>query len=398
MRRLTSMREFLLDALQDAEPQERVVQRLASLLSCTVALFGVDGRLLHASGPVPPGELWDAVTLHAKGGAPEVRGTPPAIAAVRDRELVAGWLIVVRRSLDSDVYARPLVEMTAALLSTLAGVQRISAGRRRAEHAAFVSDLLAGAREDEVWRHRAAELGLELGGPVALRAIAAAGGPPDALAGRLDAALAAPPALRRLTAGRGEAAVAVVQAPDAELRGRLDELYRRLGDAAIAVGRRAATVHELRDSIADALRSVTGEAGRAPRSSGTRTSTSSAGCCAAATTMAWPASRAPSSSRWPGTRSFWRPSTATSPAACTWSAPRGRWACTRTRCATASAASRSASAGRCRTPRRSPRCTSRAGRRADGSHIVRSRTRRFGRSPVSVSDIGPTECGRSEER
>ncbi|UGS34730.1 PucR family transcriptional regulator [Capillimicrobium parvum] len=262
MRRLTSMREFLLDALQDAEPQQRVVQRLASLLSCTVALFGVDGRLLHASGPVPPDELWDAVALHAKGGAPEVRGTPPAIAAVRDRELVAGWLIVVRRSLDSDVYARPLVEMTAALLSTLAGVQRISAGRRRAEHAAFVSDLLAGTREDEVWRHRAAELGLELGGPVALRAIAAAGGPPDALAGRLDAALAAPPALSRLTARRGEAAVAVVQAPDAELRGRLDELYRRLGDAAIAVGRRAATVHELRDSIADALRSVTGEAGR----------------------------------------------------------------------------------------------------------------------------------------
>ena len=128
MRRLTSMREFLLDALQDAEPQERVVHRLASLLSCTVALFGVDGRLLHSSGPVPADELWDAVALHAKGGAPEVRGTPPVIAAVRDRELVAGWLIVARRSLESDVYARPLVEMTAALLSTLAGVQRISAG------------------------------------------------------------------------------------------------------------------------------------------------------------------------------------------------------------------------------------------------------------------------------
>ncbi len=253
MRRVTSMREFLLDAIQDADPQERLVQRLGSLLSCTVALFGVDGRLWHASGAVPASELWDAVALHARGGTPDVRGTPPMIVAVRDRELVAAWLIVARRSLETDVYARPLVETTAALLSTLAGVQRITTTRERAEHAAFVGVLLAPTREDETVRRRAAELGLELDAAPPVRAVGAARGDPAALTVRLGAALAAHEPLAHIVATEGDTAVALVQAGDDELRDRLGELARRLGDATIAVGRRADTPEALRHSLHDAI-------------------------------------------------------------------------------------------------------------------------------------------------
>jgi len=282
MRRLTSMREFLLDALQHPDPAETVVQRIASLLDGTAVLFSREGRVEAAVGPIAASELWHSVAAVAAGEEPiAVEGAVPAVGPVRDRDRLQRWLVVCGRpGTASSRYLRPLLETAVMVLVGLAGVQRITRGLERATHATFVADLLEQEpARDTTWSHRAAGLGVGVAGlplrgvVIALappRGAAAAPAPPDPHAGErllgdVEAALGDAGGLRTVIAIRDGAAYCVVEAQAEELSVRLDELARRNRELAIGVGRAVADVADVRTSLRDAEASVRSARERARR-------------------------------------------------------------------------------------------------------------------------------------
>ncbi|QEC47403.1 hypothetical protein FSW04_07275 [Baekduia soli] len=232
MRRLTSMREFLLDALQHPEAAETVVGRVGSLLDGTAVLFSRDGRAEHATGPLAPEGLWACVQAAERDApVPEVGGVVPAVVPVRHGGRVQGWLVVAgRRTAASDRFTRPLVETAGIVLAGLAGLQHLTRDLERAAQAAFVDDLLAlGEAEETIWAHRAAGLGLGLGatplrGVVLVPAPAAAPGAAERLLTELEAALEPAPGLRAVLAVREGTVVGLVEGETEALAARLAEL------------------------------------------------------------------------------------------------------------------------------------------------------------------------------
>lgn len=274
MRRLTSMREFLISAMQEPDPQGEIVQRMASLLDSSVALFALDGSVEAAAGPIPPAELRPCLGSADDDEPPAVRGRPPLRVPIRDRDLVRSSLIAVPGPAGSaNRYARSLLETAALLLGSLAGLRRITGTLQRSVHAAFVGEFLGEAgEEDAIRRHHAAALGLDLEAGPPLRGVVLA--PPEGLGDRgvgADRALAeAEGVLLRLPvsavlAERGGQVIGLVQGEHAELLDRMASLSARLPGWTMGVGRPVASTAGLRSSLVDALHAAAREPGKMHR-------------------------------------------------------------------------------------------------------------------------------------
>ena len=59
--RLTSMQQYLMDALSEDEPERAVISRLAKLVDARILVFDPGGRLRMATAAAPEHELWSRV-------------------------------------------------------------------------------------------------------------------------------------------------------------------------------------------------------------------------------------------------------------------------------------------------------------------------------------------------
>jgi purine catabolism regulator len=254
MRRLTSMREFLVDSLHDQDPQAQIVQRLGSLLDSRVAVFSPDGDLEAGGRHVDADELWQEVRgIRRNGRSGNVLAVP-----IVDRDQSRSWLAVglsSRRT--SEAYARPLVETAALLLGGLAGIRRVTRSLERSVQAAFIRDLIEERDADSAAVQRAAALGLDLvvparGVAVTLPSEFGPEGAERALSGAETVfQVAGLPAVLGARDGRIAALVQAGEGEDA-LGLALEAVTARLPGAAIGVGRPASSVSSLRSSLLDA--------------------------------------------------------------------------------------------------------------------------------------------------
>jgi purine catabolism regulator len=263
MRRLTSMREFLLDALSDEDPQPLVVQRLASLLDTPVALLAPDGRVESASGPA----AWEGVAelVVAGGDAVELEVGDRRLMAVpiADRGILQHWLVtLVPASRSPEAYVRPLLQTGAVVLGGLAGVRRVTRAAERAAHAAFLAELRTPEhRGDAGHQHRAATLGVDLRRPSRGVALAGVGSPPDLSDERLldeaERVLRSASVRAVLAEERGDV-LGILQGDGPEVRRALELVRARVPGVVAGVGRGVASAADLRRSLEDARLAVRG--------------------------------------------------------------------------------------------------------------------------------------------
>lgn len=256
MRRLTSMREFLIDAMGEQDPQPIIVQRLASLLDSDVALFTADGRVEAASGGVDTETLWRFVQRGQKDGEASDDRRTILSATVADRQLPSSWLAVaVSRRGPAETYGRPLIQTAAMLLSALVGVRRVTRSMRRAGQAAFMRDLIEAEQvTDSATEQRAAALGLDLSSPargVVLSPPVEQGELLERVQDQAELVLEAAGVPVVLSATDGRIA-GFVQGPEDAIGEALEALIGSFGELAIGVGRPATSISRLHGSLRDA--------------------------------------------------------------------------------------------------------------------------------------------------
>jgi purine catabolism regulator len=81
LRRLSSLQRFVVDALQDAEPEHAVVERLARFMDASAAVLAPTGEPEIARGSAPFDALWEAVDDRRQAVQEAEAGGWPAVAA-----------------------------------------------------------------------------------------------------------------------------------------------------------------------------------------------------------------------------------------------------------------------------------------------------------------------------
>lgn len=183
LRRLTSMQRYLLAALHQPQPDQALVERLASLLGgAEVAYVDAAGSGRAATSSALE---WRADALRlARGDVQEFEHGDRwgVIAPVFEGDRPAGWLAVLLGSGSvSRQVARPVVR-TASELLALVSVTRLAGGRsrraRRERLGARLLRLVAGEPDDGLPAALAAE-GLDFTRPCRVAVLSAPGGMAD---------------------------------------------------------------------------------------------------------------------------------------------------------------------------------------------------------------------------
>lgn len=262
LQRLSSMQLYLMDALDEPNPQQAIVDRLATFLDATVLLFSPQGALIASTGEAPATDIWRE--LNARSGTVvefEVDGWH-AIATPVAAGRPAGWLAVAsRRAPPSARLARQAARATAPVLAALGRMDEMARDQQRAIRASLLDEMLKPPRPRPrgTAGARAASLGVDFAIPARVLLVDArradrtgqAQAELDVAAASLTGALAQAGA-PHLCTRRGGAVVALVQAPEAEL----DEILEALLDARPAlvagIGRPTSEACDVLDSYRDA--------------------------------------------------------------------------------------------------------------------------------------------------
>jgi purine catabolism regulator len=262
LQRLSSMQLYLMDALDEPEPQQAIVDRLATFLDATVLLFSPNGTLIASTGEAPAAGIWREVS--ARSGTIvefEIDGWH-AIATPVTAGRPAGWLAVVsRRAPPSARLARQAARATAPVLAALSRMDRMARDQQRAIRASLLDEMLKPPRPRPrgTAPARAASLGVDFAVPACVLLVEllekARGGHAevelDVAAASLTGALAQAGA-PHLCTRRGGEVVALVQAPHTELDAILQELLDAWPALVAGIGRPTSDAYEVLDSYRDA--------------------------------------------------------------------------------------------------------------------------------------------------
>lgn len=169
MRRIMSMEDYLMDALQERQPERAIVARLASVLDVDAVVATSAGEVLEASGRAPAAADLRALVGAADEGLPvALGGRPTTVLAIPGAQAEDRLLVVSgRRAEASDPLGRAVVRRAAQLLG-LVGQGR---AHRREHDRARGGDLLRQALRGASPSHaaaldaEAAALGVDLSGP-----------------------------------------------------------------------------------------------------------------------------------------------------------------------------------------------------------------------------------------
>ena len=266
-RRLLSMQRYLTDALRDPQPEQTVIDRLASLVDAVVLLFSPGGALERASGDAPAAALWHEL----EGRRPALREFDAAgwhavatpVASTEDAP--ARWLVIASpRSGFVNRLTKPVAEAAAPLLVAMARLGTIAHDQELAVRGALLEELLAvsdGPIPAGVVA-RAAALGVDFERPARIVAV----GGVERRALERAAAEAGLPCLIAAPAD-GPITALVQDGPDAAVTPVLEALAAEAPDALAGIGRPAAAIDGVHDSWRDALLAL----GRLPTTAGERT-------------------------------------------------------------------------------------------------------------------------------
>jgi purine catabolism regulator len=267
LQRVSSMQLYLMDALDEDDPREAVVERLAAFLDATVLLYAPDGAVAASTGEAPVAEIWrevmarPATLVEFDLGDAHVLATP--VAAGRE---AAGWLAVTsRRTMPSRRLARQAARATAPVLAALTRIDAISREQQQAVRAALLEEILRSERRRDrvLLAARAASLGIDFATPA--RAIVACRRRDAPASGRRDGVTTAFAAITDAMARRGAAHLAtcrgrvitaLVQAAPADLHADLDRIVAATPDMVAGVGRPATEVDAVLESHRDATIAV----------------------------------------------------------------------------------------------------------------------------------------------
>jgi purine catabolism regulator len=144
--RLASIQRFLVDTLQEPNPRDALIARLAKILDASVFLVSADGEV--------EGDLADPVAkrlTQAVAGSPsvaremELDGWHMFVAPLRDRDdVLHGWLVAAdKRGSLLNSLTRPVIESAVGPLMAVARLRQIEFDQRRAVRAAVLEELLS---------------------------------------------------------------------------------------------------------------------------------------------------------------------------------------------------------------------------------------------------------------
>ncbi|ADB51049.1 helix-turn-helix domain-containing protein [Conexibacter woesei] len=265
MRRIMSMEEYLMDALQQRRPERAIVSRLASLLDVDALLATGGGEVLEASGRVPAEEDVRAAIGAADDGdrdGAQLGGRAAAVLPLPGDEAGDQLLIVSgRRAAAGDPLARPVIRRAAQLLGLVAQGRAHRDENARARGADVLRRALRGIAPAQAAGLDAevSALGLDFGEPVHVVAWSVpAGVASETAALALVRELLSANGLRHLLTAHGEQPVTLVQGDPALLA----EALLGAGESATpgagrplpsaGVGRRIDSLRDARRSLHDA--------------------------------------------------------------------------------------------------------------------------------------------------
>jgi DNA-binding PucR family transcriptional regulator len=267
LQRVSSMQLYLMDALDEDDPRDAVVERLAAFLDATVVLFAPDGAVAASTGDAPVEEIWREVVARPATlvefdlGDARVLATP--VAAGHGS---AGWLAVTgRRAPASRRIARQAARATAPVLAALSRIDAIARGQQRAIRAALLDEILRSERRRDrvLLAARAASVGIDFAVParvvVACRRRDAPGrGRNDGLAEAFDQLTdgLARRGAAHLAMCRGGAITALIQGAPADLHADLHRVMAAAPALVAGVGRPASQVDAVLESHRDATIAV----------------------------------------------------------------------------------------------------------------------------------------------
>ena len=249
MQRLSSLQLHLMDALEEDDPRRAVIERLAAFVDATVTLFSPDGRVLRTTGRAPTEAIWHEITCRPAALMQfEFEGWE-TIATPLHRDLTHGsWLAVSRgRSQPMAHVARAAVRATAPVLAALARLEDMTQAQEHAIRGAVLDALLDGHDADHgSLAARAAALGIDGSTPARVVLLE-----PRQLREAVETALDLR-SLPFLAGTRQDAGVLLVQAAQEDIRAAVADALASKPDAAAGVGRPAAGVAAIPDSLRDA--------------------------------------------------------------------------------------------------------------------------------------------------
>ena len=249
MQRLSSLQLHLMDALEEDDPRRAIIERLAAFVDATVTLFSPDGRVLGATGRSPTEAIWHEITCRPAALMQFEREGWETIATPLRRDMKHGsWLAVSRgRSQPMAHVTRAAARATAPVLAALARLEDMTQAQEDAIRGAILDALLDGHDPDHgSLAARAAALGIDGSTPARVVLLE-----PRQLREAVESALDQR-SLPFLAGTRQDACVLLVQAAQEDIRAAVAEALASKPDAAAGVGRPAAGVAAVPDSLRDA--------------------------------------------------------------------------------------------------------------------------------------------------
>jgi PucR family transcriptional regulator, purine catabolism regulatory protein len=264
LQRLVSIQRYLVDALQEPDPREALLDRLAKVLAASVFLVGPDGEFEDPNvGPIA--ERLEAAML---GGPPVSReimidGRRMFAASLRGADgTIHGWLVAAfPAGAAASALSRPVLESAVGPLMALARLRQLEFDQRRAARAAGLEELLSG-KDLESASIKARALGIDPDKPSQIvlltpRARDGEFGAGDAR--RLTEALersAVDAGIPLLLSARGRELVALVGTAAPSLRDFLLALSHTEPEILIGVGRVVEALEDLSQAYLDARQAV----------------------------------------------------------------------------------------------------------------------------------------------
>jgi purine catabolism regulator len=262
-RKLTALQRYLVDALRTQQPEQAMVDRLASFLDASVVLLSAQGRPEIVAGKPPVAELLNGIRDQPPGLFElEVAGWHAVATPVITRsDQAARWLVLAspRRGFINKL-AKPAAETTAPLLAAMARLSDVVRDQEQAVRAALLEEALErlDAQDPLPLAARAAAFGLDFSHPAHLVVIRRH--PGGAHARPLDLACVRRELVAELEHARipnlahrgADSVTALVQGDDHEVRAALGAVSDRLPEAVIGVGRAVTAIGDAHHSLRDA--------------------------------------------------------------------------------------------------------------------------------------------------
>jgi PucR family transcriptional regulator, purine catabolism regulatory protein len=176
LRRSLAMQNYLMDALNEPDPEGALLDRLGTLFGATIALFRFDGQPERDPGPLPVQDIWEEIGARPPAfqqftvDGRHVTSVPIVVDGVPRR-----WLVIVSvgRTLPAPL-ARPVVRAAERLLGMVGLLRRTALAEERALRRDVLEAALGWRAASRPVSQRAAALGLDGRRPLRLALVGVA--------------------------------------------------------------------------------------------------------------------------------------------------------------------------------------------------------------------------------